>query len=138
MASLLCSKKASMLILVLLLSLTCGCLTRYGPNEIRAKEAILKEDLYSMRLAIDQFTQDKGQPPDSFSALIEAGYLRDVPQDPFTRSRLTWKAVYEDNPPTPDDTPRRRPQDLPRRHGITDVHSGSDQISSEATPYNKW
>ena len=57
---------------------------------IRAREAVLKADLYQMRSTIDQFLADKGHYPESLQALVEAGYLRFVPVDPITRSSDTW------------------------------------------------
>ncbi len=115
------SKRISLLVLTLFLSCAFGCMSIVRVDEMRSKEAVLKEDLYSIRNAIDEFSQDKGQPPASLTDLVTAGYLHELPLDPFTKSRLTWKAVYEDTPGGPDDTPLQRPKGLSRNHGITDV-----------------
>ncbi len=95
---------------------------------LHAKEAVLKEDLYSMRNSIDQYTQDKNKAPQELSDLVTAGYLHAIPKDPFTGSSETWQVVQEDVMMALDQT----------QPGITDVHSGSSQTSSEGTPYNTW
>jgi general secretion pathway protein G len=100
----------------------------YMRHLLHAKEAVLKEDLYSMRLSIDQYTQDKNKAPQDLSDLVSAGYLHALPKDPFTNSSETWQAVQEDVMMALDQT----------QPGITDVHSGSNQTSSEGTAYNTW
>ena len=101
-------------------------------------EDVLKEDLYSLRQAIDQFTQDENRPPQSLEDLIKHGYLYQIPTDPFTNSALTWKVVYDDPSATPQDTPATSPTKAPRHKGIIDVHSGSDLIGSDGTRYSTW
>ncbi|HKD45729.1 MAG TPA: prepilin-type N-terminal cleavage/methylation domain-containing protein [Candidatus Angelobacter sp.] len=100
----------------------------YTQHLRRAKEAVLKEDLYSMRSSIDQYTQDKNKAPQQLDDLVTAGYLHAIPKDPFTNSSDTWQVVNEDIVLALDQS----------QPGITDVHSGSDQISSEGTAYNTW
>jgi len=100
----------------------------YTQHLRRAKEAVLKEDLYSMRSSIDQYTQDKNKAPQQLDDLVTAGYLHAIPKDPFTNSSDTWQVVSEDIVLALDQS----------QPGITDVHSGSDQISSEGTAYNTW
>lgn len=90
------------------------------------RESLLKEDLYTIRHAIDLYSQDKSASPQSLEDLVRAGYLRDIPVDPFTKSNRTWKIVREDVLQSIDRT----------APGMTDVHSGSDTISSEGTPYS--
>jgi|SRR5215831_12264659 len=97
-------------------------------NEKHSQEAILKEDLYSLRSAIDQYTQDKQRAPRSLDDLVSARYLPAIPTDPFTGSNTTWQTGQEDVL-----TPLDQVQP-----GITDVHSGSNKISSEGTPYSNW
>ena len=60
----------------------------------RAREAVLKSDLHTIRETIDQYFADKGQYPDSLETLVEEGYLRKVPEDPFTKSSSTWVVEY--------------------------------------------
>jgi general secretion pathway protein G len=102
----------------------------------RAREAVLKSDLWTFRDVIDQYHADKGYYPPSLEDLVTDGYLRAIPRDPMTRSTETWVAEYEEIDPelTPAET------DLPEdgQPGIIDVHSGSDQISLGGTPYSEW
>ena len=100
----------------------------YGVHLRHAHEAVLKEDLYTMRNAIDQYTQDKNKAPQDLSDLVSAGYIREIPKDPFTNSNTTWQAVQEDTMTAIDQT----------EPGITDVHSGSSQTSSDGTAYSTW
>jgi len=104
-----------------------GC-WQLGRPELHPKEAVLQEDLYTLRNAIDQFTEDKSAAPQRLDDLVRTGYLRELPIDPITRSRTTWHVVTEDLDGTGDGKLR----------GITDVHSGSHAISSEGTPYDSW
>jgi general secretion pathway protein G len=106
-------------------------------NKRHWEEAILKEDLHVLRSAIDQYTQDKRRGPNCLDDLITAGYLRDIPSDPFTGSRLTWKAIPEEDFGIPRDIPAKPPK-LANPPGIVDVHSGSNQISCEGTAYSTW
>jgi general secretion pathway protein G len=95
---------------------------------LRANESLLKEDLYTMRQAIDQFTQDKGKAPQSLDDIVVAGYLHSIPQDPFTHSAETWQVTQEDVLTTPAEK---------TSFGITDVKSGA-RPSSDGTAYSSW
>jgi general secretion pathway protein G len=93
-----------------------------------AREAALKEDLHVMRSAIDSYTMDKQKAPQSLDDLITDGYLKAVPEDPFTRSKDTWVtdsngALYSLDQTDP---------------GIDDVHSGSQELDATGQPYSKW
>jgi len=98
----------------------------YKTHLLRAREAVLKEDLFTLRQAIDQFTQDKDRAPQALEDLVGAGYLRVVPKDPFTDS-TNWQTVQEDVVQSPEQQP-----------GITDVHSSSNLLSSDGTAYSSW
>jgi general secretion pathway protein G len=100
----------------------------YSNHVLRAREAVLKQDLYSMRNAIDQYTLDKAKAPQDLNDVVSAGYLRAIPKDPFTNSSETWQVAQEDTLMSVDQT----------QPGITDVHSGSNLISSEGTAYSSW
>ena len=93
-----------------------------------ANEAVLKEDLYTLRNAIDQYTQDKSKAPQDLNDLVSAGYLRAIPKDPFTNSNTTWQTVQEDTMIAIDQT----------QPGITDVHSGSNLNGTDGTAYSSW
>jgi general secretion pathway protein G len=108
--------------------LTAIAVPLYNTHLTRAHEAALKEDLFSMRQAIDQYTQDKSKAPQNLQDLVDAGYLHALPKDPFTNASDSWQPVQEDVMTALDQT----------QPGITDVHSGSTRISSEGTAYNTW
>lgn len=90
----------------------------------RAREATLREDLYVMRKAIDDYYADNGKYPGELSDLVNKRYLRGIPADPVTERRDTWMAVRTGN---------GRGQD-----GIIDVHSGSELAANDGTPYRDW
>lgn len=93
-----------------------------------AREAALRQDLHTMRDAIEQYTEDKQAAPQSLDDLVQAGYLRSLPIDPMTHSSDTWVPDSSDSLSSID-------QSTP---GITDVHSGSDQVGSDGTAYSEW
>jgi len=94
----------------------------------QAKEAALKEDLHVMRVAIDSYTMDKQKAPQSLDDLITDGYLREVPQDPFTYSKDTWVTETGDALHSLDQTDP----------GIDDVHSGAQETGTDGQPYSTW
>jgi len=100
----------------------------YNQSSLRAREAVLRQDLFAMRSAIDQYTMDKSKAPQALQDLLQEGYLREIPKDPFTDSRATWQVAQEDVLLSID-------QNQP---GITDVHSGSNRMGSDGTAYNTW
>jgi general secretion pathway protein G len=103
-------------------------MAQYKHGTRLAQEAVLREDLFRMRDAIDQYYADKGQYPADITALVSDGYLRQMPKDPFTRSTDTWQTT----PAEPDaSNPTAQP-------GIYDVKSGSDEISADGTKYSDW
>src|SRR5207244_320883 len=91
-------------------------MAQYRNAHIRAQEAVLKEDLFQMRDAMDQYYADKGKWPTTLDALVSEGYVRKLPQDPFTKSADTWQTVPAEADPN---NPTAEP-------GISDVKSGSD------------
>ena len=98
---------------------------------IRAKEAVLRETLYNMRTVLDQYRADQGKYPDSLQELVDKKYLRDIPVDPFTKSRETWVVV-------PPIDPGNTGTEEKGQGAVYDVHSGSDLVGSNNTPYNEW
>jgi general secretion pathway protein G len=100
----------------------------------RAREATLKEDLFTMRSVIDQYHGDKGVYPPDLATLVSAGYIRKVPIDPMTKSADTWVAVMEEAPAADSSAP----SDAPTTPGIVDVHSGSTGKSLDGTLYKDW
>lgn len=119
-----------MMVLALLLIFAAFAVPGYQAALRRGREAVLHDDLYTMRKMIDEFTLDKQRAPSSPDELVEEHYLRGgIPTDPMTQSDQTWVWDYEDVPISPQ-------QSVP---GIVDVHSGSDAISSDGeTAYSSW
>ncbi|MGD0367522.1 MAG: type II secretion system protein [Acidobacteriaceae bacterium] len=93
-----------------------------------AKEAALKEDLHVLRDAIDSYTMDKNKAPQSLDDLVQNGYLKVIPEDPFTHSRDTWVTASDDTYADLDQT----------EPGVNDVHSGSEEQGSDGQPYSTW
>ncbi|MGZ6971884.1 MAG: type II secretion system protein [Thermoanaerobaculia bacterium] len=98
---------------------------------IRAKEATLREDLFTFRTCLDQYYADKGHYPDTLQTLVTDKYIRKIPVDPFTKSADTWQVVMEE----PDSSETASSQEAP---GIIDVKSGAKQASLDGSPYNTW
>lgn len=97
---------------------------------IRAKEAALKENLFTFRSMIDQYYADKGNYPASLETLVTDGYIRKIPVDPFTKSAETWQLTYaeaEEGEGAEEAEP-----------GIVDVHSGSPDTAMDGTAYSSW
>jgi general secretion pathway protein G len=118
-----------MVVIALILILATFAMPSYHIAVIHAREAVLRDDLFTMRKLIDEFTIDKQHPPSSLDELVDAGYLRGgIPVDPFTGSNQTWKTDVEDVPISPDQATA----------GIVDVHSGSDDTAMDGTPYASW
>jgi general secretion pathway protein G len=93
-----------------------------------AREAVLKEDLFTLRAAIDSYTMDKQKGPQSLDDLVQEGYIRKIPDDPMTRSNTTWVPDISDAMYSLDETDP----------GIADVHSGSQETGSDGQPYSSW
>jgi general secretion pathway protein G len=94
----------------------------------QAREAALKEDLHVMRAAIDSYTMDKQKAPQSLDDLLQDGYLKSIPEDPFTHARDTWVTDSSDALYSLDQT----------EPGIDNVHSGSQETGSDGQPYSSW
>jgi general secretion pathway protein G len=115
------------LIVVLVFALVCGFfLFRYPPLR-RDRERTLKLDLFTMRLAIDTYTLDKQQPPQSLEDLVKEHYLKEIPTDPFTRKK-DWVQNVGEIVLSPEQTVT----------GIADVNSSSGQLGSNGMAYNEW
>ncbi len=102
-------------------------LPNYKVATIKAKEAVLAENLFRLRDLIDQYYVDKGQYPATLDALVQDGYLRKLPADPFTQA-ADWVPVFAEADP---DRPNEQP-------GVYDVKSASEEQSLAGTPYNEW
>lgn len=110
------------MVMAMIALLVSVALPRYFEGQTRAKEAVLLDDLSTMRSAIEQYYVDKGLYPSTLEELVAARYLRFIPEDPITEKVDTWEIT-----PPPDYT-----------NSVYDIHSGSSEISSHGTPYNSW
>ncbi len=117
-----------MIVLTVIAILASIAIPMYQSIILRTKEAVLKENLHSLRTVIDQYTADKKSAPGVLGDLVDAGYLREMPEDPITESNTSWQPETGNTIMVPGqfDT------------GIVDVFSGSPAVSTEGTPYNTW
>ena len=100
----------------------------YQKALVRSKESVLKNNLFTLRTVIDEYTYDKQKGPQSLQDLVSEGYLRAVPVDPITKTAESWRIIMEDALTAVNQTDP----------GIFDVRSGSDAKSMEGTLYSEW
>ncbi len=117
-----------MIVLSLMMIIMAIAIPSYQRSIVHARESVLRNDLFALRTTIDEYTLDKEKAPQTLDDLVTAGYLKQVPIDPFTRSNSTWVTHMEDSTSAMD----------PQQPGIDDVHSGSDQISDGGEAYSSW
>jgi general secretion pathway protein G len=113
-----------MIIMGILISIT---IPIYSQSVVRAREAVLRNDLFELRKLISQYTLDKQKAPQSLDDLVQGGYLKELPKDPMTHE-ANWEPKMEEVLLTVD-------QQDP---GIDDVHSASNAMSSDGTSYSTW
>lgn len=111
-------------IILILLGMAVGM---YQKTIQKARESVLKKDLQTMREAIDNYTLDKQQAPQSLQDLVDGHYLRQVPVDPVCQTD-DWQVHVGDTVITPDQTGT----------GVDDVHSGCEMTGSDGTSYTTW
>jgi len=117
-----------MIVITIIMILATIAIGQYQKSLLRSREAVLHQDLFVIRTAIDQFTMDKNAAPQSLDDLQQAGYLKVIPKDPFTHAS-DWATDTCDTLMSPDQTST----------GICDVHSVAPGNSPfEDTPYNSW
>ena len=115
-------------IVMMLITILAGmAMAGYQTAIVRSREAVLKEDLFRMRDALDQYYADRGEYPSGLGSLVSDGYLRSIPDDPFTNSPDTWQTVLADLDPG-----------NPLTQGIFDVKSGFEGTAIDGTPYTDW
>ncbi len=117
-----------LIVISLVMILVAIAVPNYQRSIMRAKESVLKQDLFQLRSLISQYTLDKQKAPQALDDLITAGYLKQIPIDPMTNARDTWTVDQEDTLLSVDQ----------QEPGISDVHSGSSAISSDGTAYSTW
>jgi general secretion pathway protein G len=117
-----------LMIVMMIISILIGMAAVFYDKTVKhARESVLHQDLQTMRQAIDNYTLDKQQAPQSLDDLVEAHYLREVPIDPVCQ-RKDWVTHIGDTVLSPDQTST----------GVDDVHSGCEQNGSDGTSYTTW
>lgn len=116
-----------MIVMAVIAVLVSVAVPMYQKSVIRARETVLRQNLFTLRTVIDEYTYDKAKAPQSLEDLVREGYLRQVPVDPMT-GQADWEVVMEDAVTSVNQT----------EPGIFDVRSRSTARSLEGTPYNEW
>jgi general secretion pathway protein G len=117
-----------MIVITIILILIGIAVGRYDKSVQKANEAVLKNNLQTIRTSIDNYTLDKQAAPQSLDDLVQGGYLRSIPTDPMTRAK-DWVPQYDTVVLSPEQTST----------GMVDVHSNSGRVSPfDNTPYNEW
>jgi general secretion pathway protein G len=117
-----------MIVMAIIAVLMSVAIPIYSRSITRSKESVLKNNLYTMRTVIDEYTYDKQKAPQTLNDLVSDGYLRQIPVDPITGTADSWRVINEDASNTVNQS----------EPGIFDVRSGSDKTSLEGTPYSEW
>ena len=112
-----------LVVMAIIATLLTLAVPRYFGSVERSKEAVLKQDLATLRDSLDKYYGDRGRYPDSLEDLVEKRYLRSIPVDPLTESRVTWILV-----PPPD----------PAKGAVFDVRSGAQGQAPDGTSYGDW
>ena|SRR5216684_469377 len=116
-----------MIVISIMLILMAIALPMYNQSVLRAREAVLRQDLFTLRQVIDQYTLDKQKAPQALDDILQAGYLKRIPSDPMT-GQSNWEVVQEDILQTAEQ----------QEPGISDVHSASSATASDGTAYSTW
>jgi general secretion pathway protein G len=117
-----------MIVMAIVVILISTAIPQYQKSLIRAKESVLKNNLFTIRMMIDEYSYDKQKAPQTLQDLVQEGYLREIPRDPITGNNSSWRTIMEDASQATSST----------EPGIFDVRSGSDRTSLEGTPYSEW
>jgi general secretion pathway protein G len=116
-----------MIVISIILILMAIAIPVYNQSIVRSREAVLRQDLFTLRSVIDQYTLDKQKAPQSLDDVMQAGYIKKIPNDPMT-GQPNWEVVQEDVLLAVDQ----------QEPGISDVHSASSGTASDGTAYNTW
>jgi general secretion pathway protein G len=117
-----------MIVMAIVVILIATAIPQYQKALVRAKESVLKNNLFTIRMMIDEYSYDKQKAPQTLQDLVQEGYLREVPRDPITGNNSSWRTIMEDATQATSST----------EPGIWDIRSGSDKSSLEGTPYSEW
>jgi general secretion pathway protein G len=116
-----------MVVITIIVLLVTMAIPIYSKVIIHSKEAVLKQNLFTLRTVIDNYTYDKQKAPASLQELVSEGYLRILPLDPMTNT-TDWRTIMEDASQSVNQS----------EPGIFDVRSTSDKIGLDGTPYSEW
>jgi len=119
-----------MIVIIIIAILVSVAVPAYRESVVRARESVLRQNLFTLRSVISQYTLDKQKAPQGLDDLVSAGYLKQIPEDPMTTRNDTWTTDQES-----DTIMSLDQQD---QGGIVDVHSGSSGVGSDGTAYNTW
>jgi general secretion pathway protein G len=117
-----------MVVISIIVILVSMAIPVYQKSILRAKESVLKNNLFTLRTVIDNYTYDKEKAPQTLQDLVSEGYLREVPIDPITGSNQDWRLVMEDASQSVDQS----------EPGIFDVRSSSSKVGLDGRPYSEW
>ena len=115
-----------MIVITIIIILAAVVLPQYQRTILATRESVLREDLYKMRILLDQYAADKQKLPATLDDLVTGGYLRELPKDPMT-GEADWTPVTGEDP-----------NSTSGESGVIDVHSASADVSSEGKPYSEW
>ena len=115
-----------MIVISILVILALIAMGQYNKTVLAAKEATLREDLFTLRKMIDQYGADKGKLPQSLDDLKSAGYIHEVPIDPFTE-QADWRTETGEDPGS-----------TTGESGIINVYSSAEGTGSDGKPYSEW
>jgi general secretion pathway protein G len=117
-----------MVVITIIVILVTMAIPMYQKSITRAKESVLKNNLFTLRTVIDNYTYDKEKAPQSLQDLVSEGYLREIPMDPITGSNQSWHLDMEDASQSVDQS----------EPGIFDVNSTSTKVGLDGRPYSEW
>jgi len=117
-----------MIVMTIMVILVGIAVPMYQRSILRAKESILKNNLFTIRTVIDEYTYDKQKAPQTLQDLVTEGYLKEVPMDPIVGNNSSWRVIMEDAMQSVNQT----------EPGIFDVKSSSDKMGLDGTAYSEW
>jgi general secretion pathway protein G len=115
-----------MIVITIVIILAAVALPQYQKTILSTREAVLRDDLFKMRSLLDQFAADKQKLPQSLEELVSEKYMRELPKDPIT-GQADWTVTTGEDPNSSSG-----------ESGVTDIHSASEDTSTEGTPYSTW
>jgi len=119
-----------MIVISMIAILVSVAIPAYRESVLHARESVLRQNLFTLRSLISQYTLDKQKAPQALDDLVTGGYLKQIPVDPMTNRSDSWTADQ--------DTDTIMSLDQQGEGGIIDVHSGSSGVGSDGTAYNTW